>query len=90
MRNLCLVLAAFTIGTSPAFAETGSAAPTASVESKAGQEAATKRVCKRVADVNSLVAKKVCRVVEVEANSQPSASQQAERRSAGTRSANEE
>lgn len=82
MRNLCLVLAAFTIGTSPAFAQSGTAATNASVESKGGQKATTKRVCKRVADVNSLVAKKVCRVVAVEAP-QPSANQPAEQRSAG-------
>ena len=85
MRKLCFVLAAVTIGTSPAFAESAPAATTASVESKAGQKAATKRVCKRVADVGSLVAKKVCRVVQVEANSQ-----QAEQRSAGAPGTNEE
>ena len=68
MRNLCLLLTALSVAGSPALAQSGT--PTAAANG-ADQKPATKRVCKRVADVNSLVARKVCREVPVQASTQP-------------------
>ena len=65
MRNLGLLMAAFSLASLPAYAQ----APTATnapPETTTGKKVTTKKVCKRVADVNSLVAKKVCRVVAVD------------------------
>ena len=68
MRNLCLLLTALSVAGSPALAQSGT--PTAAANG-ADQKPATKRVCKRVADVNSLVARKVCREVPVHTATQP-------------------
>ena len=86
MRNFCLALAALTIASPPVLAQSNAGA-TAQAES-APSKKTTKKVCKRVADVNSLVAKKVCRVVVVDANPQ-SASQLADQQGSGTQGANE-
>ena len=67
MRNLCLLLTALSVAGSPALAQSGT--PVAA--NGADQKPATKRVCKRVADVNSLVARKVCREVPIHAATQP-------------------
>ena len=71
MRNLCLLLTALSVGSAPALAQSAPAAP-AQAEGAASKKAGTKRICKRVADVNSLVAKKVCREVAVQEDAQPS------------------
>lgn len=76
MRNLFLLVSALSIVSAPAFAQSNTA--TASPEVTESKKPATKKVCKRVADVNSLVAKKVCRVVAVEANPQPANQNSAE------------
>ena len=87
MRNSCLLLAALSVGSAPALAQSSNAAA-APTESAASKKTTTKKVCKRVADVNSLVARKVCRVVAVEANPQP-ANQLAEQQGAAAQGANE-
>ena len=69
MRKLCLLLTALSVAGSPALAQSGT--PTAAAANGADQKPATKRVCKRVAEVNSLVARKVCREVPVQASTQP-------------------
>ena len=68
MRNLCLLLTALSVAGSPALAQSG--APSTAANG-AEQKPATKKVCKRVADVNSIVARKVCREVPVHAATQP-------------------
>lgn len=72
MRKLGLLLAALSVASLPAYAQAQAQAQSpapAATEAPAeatGKKVATKKVCKRVADVNSLVAKKVCRVVAVD------------------------
>ena len=87
MRNFCLLLAALSVGSAPALAQSSNAAA-APAGNAASKQTATKKVCKRVADVNSLVARKVCRVVVVEANPQP-ANQLVEQQGAAAQGANE-
>ena len=73
MRNLCLLLTVLSVASAPALAQSALVAP-AQAEGAASKKAGTKRVCKRVADVNSLVAKKVCREVAIHENAQSSSS----------------
>ena len=86
MRNSCLLIAALSFAV-PALAQSNSDG-VAAAEATASTPATTKKVCKRVADVNSLVAKKVCRVVAVEAKPQAS-DRMAERPAATARDGSE-
>ena len=65
MRNLGLLMAALSLAALPAHAQAPTAA-NAPTETTTSKKVTTKKVCKRVADVNSLVAKKVCRVIAVD------------------------
>ena len=73
MRVCVTALVTFAMFSSAAFAQPSPAAPAGTTETQAAPQVKTRQVCKRIADTNSLVRKKVCRVVPVEPDSQPAA-----------------